>query len=147
MKISARNQLLGVVEEIKRGKINSEVILSLQGEDKITAIVTNEAVKELAIKVGVELYAIIKSSSILIAKAGELKISSRNRVLGEISYIKDGEVNVQIGLKLKGGNSIGATVTKDAKEELNLSRGDRVYAIFKASSVILGVQWWKNYLF
>ncbi len=66
--ISARNKLLGSVSKITRGAVNSEVDIKLAGGDIIVAIITNEAVSDLALKEGGEVVAIIKSTDVMIAK-------------------------------------------------------------------------------
>lgn len=66
--ISARNKLPGRVAGITRGAVNSEVDIALTGGDIVVAIVTNEAVSDLALKEGGEVVAIIKSTDVMIAK-------------------------------------------------------------------------------
>ena len=65
MKISARNQLKGVITEVKAGAVNSIVVLKV-GDATIKASITNEAVEELGLKVGDEAYAIIKASDVMV---------------------------------------------------------------------------------
>ena len=134
MQISARNKLKGTISEIKQGKVNSEVIVKLPSGDLITAIITNEGCENLGLKEGIEATAIIKASYIMIAK-DDCKVSCRNKLLSEITSIKDGEVNSEVNFS----NDLHVIITKDAKEELDLKVGESVYAIFKASSVILGL--------
>lgn len=67
MKISARNTLAGTVKLIKKGMVNSEVVLSLGDETEVVSIITNDAVESLGIKVGGKAYAIVKASSVMLA--------------------------------------------------------------------------------
>lgn len=66
-----------------------------------------------------------------------MQISARNRLQGVIEDIKSTAVNAQIYLRLKSGNTVVSVITKSAIEELALSVGDEVSAIFKSSSVLL----------
>lgn len=66
-RISARNRLAGKVTSIKPGAVNSEVKLQLAGGRTLVAIITDDGVKELALKVGSACCAIIKASHVLIA--------------------------------------------------------------------------------
>ena len=66
--ISARNKLQGVIKTIIKGAVNSEVALTLPSGDVLSSIVTNDAVEDMALKVGEEVVAIIKSSDVMIAK-------------------------------------------------------------------------------
>lgn len=65
VKTTARNVLKGKVIEVKKGAVNSEVKLSLWTAT-ISAIVTNEAIEDLSIKVSEDAYAIIKASSVIL---------------------------------------------------------------------------------
>ena len=66
MRISARNQLKGKVTKISPGPVNAEVDLTLEGGQKIVAIITNQSVNSLGLAEGKVAYAIIKASTILI---------------------------------------------------------------------------------
>ncbi|MDD2357840.1 MAG: TOBE domain-containing protein [Thiovulaceae bacterium] len=66
--ISARNKILGDIKEIKMGAVNDEIIMNVGNGDEITAIITNDAVKELGLMEGEKAIAIIKASEVMIAK-------------------------------------------------------------------------------
>jgi molybdate transport system regulatory protein len=65
VKTTARNVLKGKVVELTKGAVNSEVKL-LIGTGVISAIITNDAVEDLNIKVAEEAYAIFKASSVIL---------------------------------------------------------------------------------
>jgi molybdopterin-binding protein len=65
MKISARNVLKGKVVSITKGAVNAEVTLRLAPGVEIVSIITMASVKMLGLKKGVEAYAIIKASSVM----------------------------------------------------------------------------------
>jgi len=65
MKLSARNQLKGVVKSVKKGQTTAHVEIDVGGT-VVTAAVTNEAVDALGLKVGQPAYAIIKASSVMV---------------------------------------------------------------------------------
>lgn len=67
MKISARNVFKGKVTKISEGVVNCEVTIKLPGGDEITSIITKGSLKKLGLKKGKIAYAIIKSSSVLVA--------------------------------------------------------------------------------
>lgn len=67
MKTSARNQLEGHITQIISGIINSEVSLEIGAGKTLTAIITNESVKQLDLHVGDPCRALIKASNIIIA--------------------------------------------------------------------------------
>lgn len=139
MKISARNQITGKVAEIKNGPVNSEIVVTTKCGDKIVAVITHGAVESLGLKVGSEALCIFKAQSVLLAKAEiALAVSARNKIKGTVTEIKDGAVNCEVILSTPAGLTVTAIVTEDAKKELSLAKGDSVYAIIKASSILVG---------
>ncbi|MEF3191471.1 MAG: TOBE domain-containing protein [Campylobacterales bacterium] len=137
MKTSAQNQLKGTIKKIKEGAVNAEVVLSV-GLATITSIVTLEAVADLGVKEGQEAYALIKASSVLLANEQPKWLSARNIIKGKVAQIASGAVNAKVHLDI-GGATLTSVITMDALHDLKLSVGDSAYAIFKASSVILGI--------
>lgn len=67
MKISARNVLKGKVKSITHGSVNSEVVVELPGGTEITSIITKNSAESMGLKEGHEVYAVIKSTSVMLA--------------------------------------------------------------------------------
>jgi molybdopterin-binding protein len=67
MKLSARNLLKGKVVKITHGAVNAEVTIQLPGSEQIVSIITNGSVESLGLKEGMQAYAVIKASSVMIA--------------------------------------------------------------------------------
>jgi molybdopterin-binding protein len=67
MKISARNMLPGTIRAIVPGSVNAEVTLEVAPDLMVVSIITNDAVRGLGLKVGQRAYAVIKSSSVMVA--------------------------------------------------------------------------------
>jgi molybdopterin-binding protein len=68
MRVSARNQLSGIVRSITRGEAIANVELDVGGQ-RIVASVTVEAVDELGLSEGSEVTALVKASDVLLAVA------------------------------------------------------------------------------
>jgi molybdopterin-binding protein len=68
MKISARNQLKGKIVGIQKGQTTAHVRIDMGGGAVITASITNEAVDDLALKLGDDAFAIIKASDVIVGK-------------------------------------------------------------------------------
>lgn len=66
MKVTARNQLKGTIKEIEMGMVMGEVVIALDGGGEITSIITKKAVEELGLTVGKKVYAVIKSTEIMV---------------------------------------------------------------------------------
>lgn len=140
MKTSARNQFAGTVTKVVPGAVNDEVTLAIVGGQQIVAIVTHDSTVSLGLAPGVPAFALVKASSIIVAVAGDAsRLSARNRLAGTIARLRTGAVNSDVTIALPGGGTIGATVTRDSEEALELREGMVATAVFKASSVIVGV--------
>ena len=68
-----------------------------------------------------------------------MQISARNSLKGTIKSIEDGAVNSQIVVELSNGVEVVSIITKDSTERLNLTEGKEVYAVVKASDVMIAV--------
>ncbi|WP_292520039.1 TOBE domain-containing protein [Methanoculleus sp.] len=67
MKLSARNQLPGKVKDIKEGVVTAEVVIALDGGGELTAVITKRSVENLGLAVGKKIYAVIKSTEVMVA--------------------------------------------------------------------------------
>ena len=140
MKVSARNTFAGMVTVIIKGAVNSEVTLTLKGGVPLTAVVTNGAVDNLGLTTGTEAYAIIKASSVIIGTdLKDAKVSTRNIFCGTITSVIEGPVNTEVDIEIGGGNTVSAVITHGSATKLGLKVGGKACALFKASSVIIGV--------
>lgn len=66
MKLSARNQFVGKVVEIKEGAVNASVKIEIAKDVVISSTISMEAVKELGLTVGAEATAVIKATSVMV---------------------------------------------------------------------------------
>lgn len=140
MKTSARNQFYGTVTAVRAGAVNDEVELTLPGGARIVAVVTRESTESLGLRTHIAAFALIKASSILIATGMDGgRISARNQLSGVVSSVTPGTVNSEVVIEMDGGGTIAAIVTQASATHLGLAAGLRASALFKASSVILGV--------
>jgi len=68
-----------------------------------------------------------------------MKISARNIVKGKVKKLIHGAVNSEVTIQLAGGAELVSIITKQSAKSLKLARGKTVYAIIKASNVMVGV--------
>ena len=66
MKLSARNVLSGKVAEIERGSVNAVVKVDIGGGKIISSMITLDALSDLGISKGSDVFTIIKSSSVIL---------------------------------------------------------------------------------
>ena len=67
-----------------------------------------------------------------------MKVSARNVLKGKVKKLIDGAVNSEVIIELPGGQEITSIITKQSAHDLGLTNGKAVYAIIKASEVIVG---------
>ena len=67
-----------------------------------------------------------------------MKVSARNVLEGKVKSITAGAVNSEVVVALSGGQSIVSVITNASVKSLKLKTGKSVYAIIKASNVMLG---------
>ncbi|HEX7364124.1 MAG TPA: TOBE domain-containing protein [Dehalococcoidia bacterium] len=68
-----------------------------------------------------------------------MKISARNVLKGKVKDVKPGVVNSEVVVELPGGMQIVSVITKESAENLGLTKGKEVYAVIKASNVMIAV--------
>jgi molybdopterin-binding protein len=81
-RISARNQLIGRIVDIKTEGIMAQVTLSIGGQ-QITSIITADAVRELRLEKGQVAAALIKSTEVMI-----LRVWARSLILMKLTREK-----------------------------------------------------------
>lgn len=68
MKISARNQIKGIIREIKPGIVTAKLTLDIGNDNLLSSVITMDSLEDLNLKVGDEVFAIIKSTEVMIGK-------------------------------------------------------------------------------
>ena len=68
MKLSARNQIKGKVTSVVKGQTTGHVHIDIGHGVIVHASITNEAIDDLALKVGDEATAVIKASDVMVGK-------------------------------------------------------------------------------
>ncbi len=66
MELSARNQLKGKIVAVTNGQTTAHVRIDIGGGNTVTSSITNEAVDDLALKVGDDAVAVIKASDVMV---------------------------------------------------------------------------------
>jgi molybdopterin-binding protein len=66
-----------------------------------------------------------------------MKLSARNVLKGKVKKITQGSVNSEVLIELPGGSEIISIITKTSAKTLGLKTGKEVYAVIKASSVMI----------
>jgi molybdopterin-binding protein len=68
-----------------------------------------------------------------------MKISARNQVHGTIVDIVKGATTSHVRIDVGGGTVVTASITNESVDELKLKKGQKAYAVIKASDVMVAV--------
>ena len=67
MRTSARNQFAGIVKEMTKGPVSTEVMLEVAPGITVIAVISTRSAEALGLAVGKRGYALIKASSVVVA--------------------------------------------------------------------------------
>jgi len=67
-----------------------------------------------------------------------MKLSARNQIKGKVVEVHKGATTSHVQIDIGGGTTVTSSITNEAVDELGLKVGDSVYAVIKASDVMVG---------
>lgn len=67
-----------------------------------------------------------------------MKISARNTLKGTITDVRKGQTTAHVVLDI-GGQTVTASITNESVDALKLVKGQKAYAVIKASDVMIGI--------
>jgi len=68
MKLSARNLIPGKIKEITLGQVNAEVVIEVAPGVEVVSVITKNSVERMGLKIGDQVEAMIKATSVMVAK-------------------------------------------------------------------------------
>jgi molybdopterin-binding protein len=69
-----------------------------------------------------------------------MKLSARNVIAGKVKNVTSGAVDFEVVIEVAPGIDVVSVITKRSAEALGLKPGVKVFAIIKASNVMVGVE-------
>ncbi len=69
-----------------------------------------------------------------------MKVSARNTLKGKVKALVMGAVNAEVTVEVAPGVEVVAVITKSSAENLGLAEGKEVYAVVKASDVMIATE-------
>ncbi|BAY66389.1 TOBE domain-containing protein [Calothrix brevissima NIES-22] len=79
LKLSSHNILQGIVTQVRRTEISSQLTIKVIQEVELTAIIATTSVDELDLSEGTEAYVVINSNNVVIAKEDSTVITTNNQ--------------------------------------------------------------------
>ena len=68
-----------------------------------------------------------------------MKISARNQIAGTIVEVVKGATTSHVRVDVGGGAIVTASITNESVDELKLKKGQKAYAVIKASDVMVAI--------
>lgn len=137
-KTSARNAFFGKIQTIRQDAIQALVELLTLGGHRITAVITNDSVQRLGLKVGKLITAEVKAPWVLLRKGADATpCSADNTLEGIVRRITRTAVNTEYIVRLADETEVCAIVTTASSQALALAVGDPVEVFFNSFAVIL----------
>lgn len=66
-----------------------------------------------------------------------MRLSTRNQLPGTVQSVQTGEAMAVVKITLDGGQSVTASITREAVEDLGLTQGSKVVVLVKSTEVML----------
>lgn len=139
VRISARNQFVGTVSGLHAGAVDVEVLVRLDAQHEIAAVVTPESAEQLGLGLGREVIVLVKAPAMQLVAAGRARGAARNRLCGTVQRIVEGPRSAEVTLDLGGGRTATAVVPLALVLSLGLAKGVEACATFKGASALLAV--------
>jgi len=139
-KTSARNSFFGKILTVQRGDIQTLVKLSTIQGQRVTTVITNDSAERLALKEGKMVTAEVKAPYVIVEKTSEEpKSSAENKFKGILEQVNMGKVNTEYVIGISDGTRLCAITTTESGQQLNLKKGEQVWALFNCFAVVLHV--------
>ncbi|GAA1851631.1 TOBE domain-containing protein [Asanoa iriomotensis] len=139
MRLSIRNQLDGTILSVSRGEAMASVKAQLASGQELTAAITRESADDLQLIAGQQVTMLVKSTDVALATGAVGDLSIRNQLPGRITSLTGGAAMTTLKVAVDGGGALTAVVTNDAVNDLDLSEGDEVLALVKATEVSVAI--------
>lgn len=68
-----------------------------------------------------------------------MKLSARNVIEGHVLSLKKGPVSTEVVIETKSGEKLVSSITTTSADSLELAEGKKVYAVVKASNVVVAI--------
>ena len=140
MKPADFNTLDGVVTAIRPGIDANEVQLGLAQGLQIVIKVSHEVQNILKLQQGRRAFGLVHPTSIVLLEEPAASLPATfNQLVGSVRDVGEGDDDIKVGLDLPNGQTLVARITNERAETLNLTAGAPATAVFKAGSVIIGI--------
>ena len=105
-------------------------------EDPLSVIITRASCEDMHLSAGDNIHVVIKGTDIMLAKSFSGLLSARNRAVGVVRQIIEGDVLSKVVVESQG-DMLHAIITNTSLKEMSIQNGDEIMAIVKSTELIL----------
>ncbi len=69
-----------------------------------------------------------------------MRLSARNQIKGTVTAVTKGATTAHVRVDIGNGQTVTASITNEAVDELGIATGAKVTVVIKASDVMIGVE-------
>lgn len=137
-KTSARNIFFGKIRAIQSGDIQSKIDMLTIAGATVTAVITNDSLARLGLKIGSLITAEVKAPWVILKKGNnEPDCTAENRFQGTIARITEGKIMTEYAVRLEDGTELCSVITRESGNRLGLLNGEPIWVLFNCFSVVL----------
>lgn len=130
------NRLSGHIKALEVSNQLTLVHITVSDAVSLQAIVIETPATASYLEVGRKIGLIFKETAVVLARAGDLPVSLRNRIEGRITSLETGQLLSMVRMESPVG-ILQAVISTAAVRELGLSEGDVVWAMIKLNEIML----------
>ncbi len=138
MKSSSRNMLSCHIKEFNKAEYNTKVELDISDDISLFSIIPTTTFLDMKLDKNAKVFALIQESSIMLATVKPQRISARNILKSTILALKTDAVSTEVKLSI-GKDTLISAISNEALKSLGLEIGQEVYAIIKATDIIVSI--------
>ena len=137
MQISARNQIQAEIISIESHNVNAKIVLKLKSGQRLSSVITQEAVENLQLEKGQTITAIFKSSVVVLTQSVTDK-SNDNILEGVVSKIDRDKENIKVVVDIGNHDKIISVMQRNSLESMELCEGHSIQIKIKNNDIMLG---------
>lgn len=137
-KTSARNAFFGKIIRIRKGDIQSVVEIAAISGITVVAVITNDSLSRLGLRVGSMVIAEVKAPWVTVYKSDkEPHSTAQNSFRGIVQRMTPGKVTSEVVVRVADGLELCSIVSEESRQKIDIRENDEVWVGFNAFSVVL----------
>ncbi|MDD2790861.1 MAG: TOBE domain-containing protein [Sulfurimonas sp.] len=133
---SARNQIPTTIKKITQHGLYVTIEMSISEKNFLRSTITKKSAENMGLSTGSEIYAIIKSSDILIQSEAPKAIEGINILKGTIKSIERSDEFAELSFNVDNKTNLIAFLDKEKVNSFEI--GTEAYAIISTKNIIIG---------